>query len=309
MKHVEDLAVMNLSAALREEFEAGGTRLFLTGETAMGWSDCGLGCNADQYATIRRYIGPFGLDGQADFVLYHAVPYRSFSSTQKGMIHADYWAQQSAPGAGNYPAGAIMTPYIGSHDTARLASLATYRGQDAAHDPGIPGNQWTGYVSIAPDAEAYGRHQSAMAWLLGQPGAPMIYYGDEYGQWGGADPNNRVMWRGDGALSLEEQATLARTRALGAARRALPALRRGAYRPVGSTEDVLLFARQIPGGDAALVAVSRLGSQTTYAPSLPSGLFPEGTTLHDRLGGSDVRVTGGAISVTLGAHGAAILAP
>ncbi len=309
VKHVEDLAVTNMAAAIRGEFEASGTKVFLTGETAMGWSDCGLGCNADQYGTISRYVGPLGLDGQADFVLYHAVPYRSFSSTGKGLIHAGYWAEQSSPGAGNYPDGAIMTPYIGSHDTARFATLATYRGQDAAHDPGLPGNQWNNYVSIAPDAEAYGRHQAALAWLLGQPGAPMIYYGDEYGQWGGADPNNRVMWRGSGTLSADEQATLTLTRALGTARKNLPALRRGAYKAVSASEDVLVFGRQIPGGDTALIAVSRLPASTTYKATLPAGLLPEGTTLHDRLGGADAVVTGGAVTVSLGAHGAAILAP
>src|SRR5207247_1540361 len=131
VKHVEDIAVMNLSARIRAEFEAAGTRVFLTGETAMGWGDCG-NCNANEYATIARYIGPHGLDGQADFVLYHAVPYRVFSSDEHGMIHADYWAQQSLV---SYPAGAIMTPYIGSHDTARFVTLASYRGQDQAHDP------------------------------------------------------------------------------------------------------------------------------------------------------------------------------
>ena len=60
---------MNLSARLRDAFEASGTKFFLTGETAMGWSDCGLACNQDQYGTISRYIGPHGLDGQFDFVL------------------------------------------------------------------------------------------------------------------------------------------------------------------------------------------------------------------------------------------------
>src|SRR5262249_9176769 len=64
VKHIEDIAVFNLTARIRQEFEAAGNRIFLTGETAMGWNDCGLSCNADQYGTINRYLGPFGLDGQ-----------------------------------------------------------------------------------------------------------------------------------------------------------------------------------------------------------------------------------------------------
>ena len=61
------------------------------GETAMGWSDCADPCNDENYGTISRYIGPFGLDGQFDFVLYHGVSYRTFAYGDKGMLHADYW--------------------------------------------------------------------------------------------------------------------------------------------------------------------------------------------------------------------------
>ena len=307
VKHVEDAAIMNLSSRIRSEFEAAGTRVFLTGETAMGWNDCGLACNADQYGTISRYIGPHGLDGQFDFVLYYAVPSQAFMSDSKGMIHADYWSQAST---WEYPAGAIMTPYIGTQDTPRFATLATYRGQDASHDPSIPENKWTGYAGPPNDGEPYARQRVALTWLMGQPGAPLLYYGDEYGEWGGADPNNRSMWRGNGALSADEQATLGQTRALGAARRELVALRRGAYVPVSSTEDVLVFARKTTAGDVALVALTRAASPQNVSVTLPSTLnLADGTKLRDRLGGAPVTVNGGTLAMTLGARGTAILAP
>ncbi len=306
VKHLQDAAVMNVSTRLRHEFEASGTKFFLTGETAMGWSDCGLACNQDQYDTISRYIGPYQLDGQFDFVLYHAVSYRVFDYGQKGMIHADYWAQASG---WEYPQGAIMSPYIGSQDTARDVTLADYRGQDQAHDMGIPGNQWTNVAQAPGDAEPYARHREALAWLLTQPGAPMLYYGDEYGEWGGADPNNRHMWRGEQTLSADEQATLDFTRKVGEARRDLVALRRGAYRHVYASDQVLVFARQA-GSDVALVAINDTDGPQSLATALPVTLFlADGTHLKDKLGGPDVVVSGGAISLTLGARGAAILAP
>lgn len=305
VKHVEDASIINLTARVRDEFEAAGTRVFMTGETAMGWNGDTLAANQDQYDTISRYIGPNGLDGQFDFVLYHGVSYRTFAYDQKGLLHADYWAQASG---WEYPQGAIMTPYIGSQDTPRFVTLSSYRGQDAAHDPGVPGNQWSNIAGAPPNAEPYQRHRLALAWLLGLPGAPMIYYGDEYGQWGGADPNNRVTWRGDTQLAGEEATTLAFVQKVGSARRELAALRRGAYRPVFGTDDVLVFARQ-SGSDVALVALTRLAGATFTAP-LPVTLpLAEGAVLHDRLGGADVRVSGGAVTITLGARGAAILAP
>ena len=223
VKHVEDIAITNLSTRIAHEFERGGTSHFLMGETAMGWSDCGsVECNAEQYEVISQYIGDHALDGQFDFVLYHSVPYNVFAYDSFGMIHADFWTKASET---SYPGGSIMTPFIGSHDSTRFVSMATYRGQPG-YDQGIVGNQWDNVAGPPPDAEPYERHRVALSWLLGLPGAPLLYYGDEYGEWGGADPGNRAFWRGDGPLSADEQAVLDWTRKLGAApprsRRASP---------------------------------------------------------------------------------------
>ncbi|MBU1240212.1 glycosyl hydrolase, partial [Myxococcota bacterium] len=232
VKHVEEIATRNLSAAVRETFEAAGTRYFLMGETAMGWSDCADPCNDENYNTISKYIGPQGLDGQFDFVLYHGVSYRTFAYGDQGMLHADYWLQH---GLSKWPEGAVMTPYIGSHDTARFASMADYRGQDSAHDRGIVNNQWSNIAAAPTDAEPYRRLRVGMTWLMGLPGAPLLYYGDEYGQWGGVDPNNRMMWRSSGALSADEQETLTYLQKLGTARRNLRAFHHGDYVSLGAT--------------------------------------------------------------------------
>lgn len=308
VKHVEEVATRNLAAEVREGFEDGGTRYFLMGETAMGWNDCPDPCNDENYGTISKYVGPHGLDGQFDFVLYHGVSYRTFAYGDQGMLHADYWTQH---GLTKWPEGAIMTPYIGSHDTSRFASIADYRGQDAAHDRSIPGNQWDNTAVAPSDGEPYRRTRIAMAWLLGLPGAPLMYYGDEYGQWGGADPNNRLMWRDDGDLSADELATLSFVRQLGAARRDHEPLRRGDYVSLGATEDTLVFGRKIAAGDAAVVALTRsFGAEgMTVEVQGSLGLLP-GTTLTDALGGPSATVAGdGTLSVTVPASGALVLVP
>ncbi len=310
VKHVEEVATRNLAAAVRETFEAAGTRHFLMGETAMGWSDCGDPCNDENYDTIARYIGPHGLDGQFDFVLYHGVSYRTFAHGDRGMIHADYWTQH---GLARWPEGAIMTPYLGSHDTARFTTLADYRGQDAAHDRGIPGNQWSNTANAPADGEPYARTRVAMAWLLGLPGAPLLYYGDEYGQWGGADPNNRLMWRDGAALTAEEQATLAFVRKLGAARQEIAPLRRGDYVSLAVTEDTLVYGRKMAPGQGAIVALTRAGQPATISAQVADAAklgFPPGTALQDRLGGGTVTVQpDGTVTLTVPARSAMILAP
>ncbi len=305
VKHVEDAAVINLTASIRDEFEKAGTRVFMTGETATGWSDCGVACNQSQYDLISRAIGPHGLDGQIDFVTYYAVPTNVFSTDNKGLIHADYWSQQATT---QYPAGAIMTPYIGSQDSSRFITLASYRGQDASHDPGIPGNQWSSIAGPPPDSDTYARHKLGLFWLLTQPGAPLVYYGDEYGQWGGADPNNRADWRGD-SVTGDEASTLSFARALGQARKSNVALRRGDYVPVHAEESWMVFARQTVDGDVALVTMTKnIAGDSVNAQLPPSLNLSNGTVLKDLLGGPSVTVQNGALVTTLGARGTAIYA-
>lgn len=311
VKHVPEAATRNIAAEVREKLEKGGTHYFLMGETAMGWDDCdgSLGsCNAQNYDTIAKYIGPYSLDGQFDFVLYHGVSYKTFAYGDKGMIHADYWTNH---GQNRWAPGAIMTPYIGSHDTPRFVSFADYRGQDAAHDRGIPNNQWTNTANAPSDAEAYRRTRVAHAWVLGLPGAPLLYYGDEYGQWGGADPNNRAMWRPEASLNTDETATLSFIRKVGTAKRNIAALRRGKYVQVyNSSEDTLVYGRSISGGQSALVGVTRSGTSQMVTIDASKVGFAQGTTLKDAIGGPNVVVgAGGQTTVMIPAGSAVILAP
>ena len=305
VKHVEEVATRNLAAAVRETFEPAGTKYFLMGETAMGWND---GDNSENYGTIARYIGPFGLDGQFDFVLYHAVSYRTFAYSEKGMLHADYWTQD---GLKTWPKGAIMTPYIGSHDTPRFVSLADYRDQDANHGKGIPGNQWTNTAVAPGDVEPQLLLRVAMAWMLGLPGAPLLYYGDEYGEWGGADPNNRAMWRTPKDLGPDEAATLALVRKLGQARQEIDALRRGAYVSLYADEDTLVFGRKVGPGDAAIVALTRAKAPVMVDVEVDASLgFAPKKALKDRLGGPGAVVSGlGKAAFTVPARGVVLLAP
>ncbi|WP_441291481.1 alpha-amylase family glycosyl hydrolase [Sorangium sp. KYC3313] len=308
VKHVEEIATRNLAAEVREAFEPAGTRYFLMGETAMGWSDCADPCNDENYETIARYIGPQGLDGQLDFVLYHGVSYQTFGWGEEGMLHAAYWVEH---GQRRWPEGAIMTPYIGSHDTARFATLADYRDEAGPRGREVPGRQWSDTAGAPESPEVYARARLAMAWLLGLPGAPLLYYGDEYGAWGGADPNNRSLWRPEEDLTADELETLDFVRALGTARRDIPALRRGAYVNLTATEDTLVFGRRHGRGESAVVALTRAGTAQHISVEVAQALgLPPGTELRDALGGaSEVVSAAGVLSMSVPPGGAVIFAP
>lgn len=272
VKHVEDLAIVNLATRVRERFERAGTRVFLLGETAMGWGGDDVKDSEMDYQTIAHYIGPQALDGQFDFVLYHATAYRVFAYDERSMVHLDYWTKQSID---HYPPTAIMTPYIGSHDTSRFLSQASYRGQDAAHARTIVANKWVddagGLPQVPAELEPYQRLQLALGWLLTTPGAPLLYYGDEYGEFGGADPDNRHPWRSASQRSSAEQTLFAAVAALGQARKALPALRRGTYRTVMVSDSVLLFARVL-GQQVVLVALNAASTAAKEQVTLPADL-------------------------------------
>jgi len=300
VKHVEDLAILNLSTRVHDRFEQGGTEYFLLGETAMGWNGDSLEANLPEYATIARYLGVFALSGQFDFVLYHATAYRVFADEARGMLHLDYWTRASFD---HYPAEAVMTPFVGSHDSERLVSLAQYgSGSATVH------HKWAADgLPVEPDTDLpYQRATLALTWLLTVPGAPLLYYGDEYGEFGGADPDNRHRWAAPGERTAREQAMYARVARAARLRQELTALRRGDYRPLTVTEDVLSFLRVAPG-DAVAVVIDR-GAAQTVAIDLPTGTIMDGT-LVDRLdpAGRTVQLAGGHLEIPMAARTAAVL--
>ncbi|MEC7988701.1 MAG: alpha-amylase family glycosyl hydrolase [Candidatus Thermoplasmatota archaeon] len=221
VKHVENLAVANLVSQINERFETVGNDVYLKGETAMGWSGHSLEDNQAQYGAINAYMGPDGLDGQADFVLYHAVVDNVFVSGNENYQHLDFWTNRSQD---QYTPGSLMVPYVGSHDVPRLTSRADTGTGDAY-------NQWVenGLPGQPGDVSAYHAALQAYGWLLTTPGAPLLYYGDEYGEYGGADPDNRHMYRNPSSWSDHESALYENISQLGQLRLESVALRQGAY--------------------------------------------------------------------------------
>ena len=233
VKHVEDLATRNLVAQVNERFETVGTDYYLKGETAMGWAGHSLEDNQDQYGTINGYMGPDGLDGQADFVLYHAVVDNVFVSSNENYLHLDYWTNRSQD---QYLDGSVMVPYVGSHDVPRLTSRADSGTNDAF-------NQWAedGLPGQPGDVSAYNAAMQAYGWLLTTPGAPLLYYGDEYGEYGGADPDNRHMYRNESSWSEMETHLFENISELGKLRSNSIALQRGEYSTRLAMSNLLVY--------------------------------------------------------------------
>ena len=240
---------------MNERFETVGTDYYLKGETAMGWAGHSLVDNQEQYGTINAYMGPDGLDGQADFVLYHAVVDNVFVSGNENYMHLDYWTNRSQD---QYLDGSIMVPYVGSHDVPRLTSRADSGTNDAF-------NQWVedGLPGQPGDASAYNAALQAYGWLLTTPGAPLLYYGDEYGEYGGADPDNRHMYRNESSWSSMESQLFENISELGKLRSESIALQRGEYSTRLAMANLLVY--NMTHEDQVMSIVLNRGAPTTVS--------------------------------------------
>jgi hypothetical protein len=136
-------------------------------------------------------------------------------------------------------------------------------------------------------------------------GAPLLYYGDEYGEHGGNDPDNRHMWLPPTQRTSRQAGLHDRVARVGRLRSELAPLRRGSYQSLTITEDVLAFARVL-ADDHVIVVINRAGESRTHTVVAP---LPDGT-LADRMdpAGRTVALSGGQFTIDMPARSIAILA-
>jgi hypothetical protein len=159
-----------------------------------------------------------------------------------------------------------MSPFLGNHDVTRFMSEAA--GQIVGDSRELGFNA----PPPPPDRdEPYERMALAWTFTLTQRGVPLIYYGDEVGLPGAADPDNRRMMRFGADLNARESRLLAHVQALGVLRSTHAGLRRGARRSLHTDGDGYVYARGV-GDDVALVALNRGGTARTVSVRVPAEL-------------------------------------
>lgn len=150
---------------------------------------------------------------------------------------------------------------LGSHDTARAISVFADIGDMA------PDRVYRHPFMMSPGDYARGKRRMVAAWQLicALPGMPCLYYGDEAGLTGMADPYNRATYPWG-----HEDASLVETyRRIMTDRMASPVLRTGDLRLAALSPDIVLVERRIEGGadvfgapsedDCRILAVNRCG--------------------------------------------------
>jgi len=153
---------------------------------------------------------------------------------------------------------------LGSHDTPRIAT-------------------------ILDDDET--RVRLAATLLFTYPGVPSVYYGDEIGLKGGADPDNwRCMLWDPREWNADRRAFY---QALMKLRRTSPALRRGGYQLLYASGDTLAFQRE--ANEEQLIVVARRGDDGLAALPVRHAGLPDGAHVHGLLSGAKAVVTNGML--------------
>ncbi|HWB82019.1 MAG TPA: alpha-amylase family glycosyl hydrolase [Nannocystaceae bacterium] len=230
--------------------------VLLLGEVFTGAGEGGV-------ADLRYHLGPDGLDGAFDFPTMWAL--RDVLRDGPGfdaLLEVLHGEDEALEGSGS-----VLARMLGNHDTTRIASAIT--GDD-------DGDPWASPPAQSDDPELFARLRVAFAAVLTLPGIPVIYYGDELGLAGARDPDSRRTMPDPATVSPVQRDLFAAVARLGRLRRCMPALRRGSWRALGATPDLLAFVREHDDAPA-IVVLSRTSTPSTIAipAAAPPGWYKD----------------------------------
>lgn len=262
VKHIKMEWLTDLRARVKTDIEpVSGEHFYMVGETFTG-----------DKGTINKYVGCDKLDGQFDFPLRMQMAYNMLMRKGQMTELADFIDSNE-----NYYNGgaSVMSTFIGNHDIPRAIHLAEdvpmwdnqwADGKDRA---------WNNKPGLTGQKSAFERLALTFTLLYTMKGAPLVYYGDEYGMPGAGDPDNRrfMQWSN---YSANQTYLFQHLQDLAAIRAAHPAVRRGTYKRLSADADTLAY--EMSGdGDTVSVALNRSDSAKSVG-GLPGGMLKDELT-------------------------------
>ncbi|MBQ7631992.1 MAG: hypothetical protein IJS82_04460 [Paludibacteraceae bacterium] len=196
---------------------------------------------------IGSYVKSGMLNAQFDFNVYFTT-----REALCGYVGMDEVLENELTSLATYGAHHTMGNISGNHDQIRFASIA-----GGAIDIHAYGKEegWTKTIGIGDAKKAYKRALLLEVLNMTLPGVPCIYQGDEYGEVGANDPDNRHMMRFKG-LNDAEQSMRAQVAELVALRRHSLPLLYGDFIPLIDRPDEIVFQR-IYLGKKVTVSINR----------------------------------------------------
>ena len=230
------------------------------------WEDAS---NKIAYGVRRHYL----LGGQLDSVMNYPLKDGIIAYLREGK--AEYLAKVLDDLSQNYPKAVLdsLMNVLGTHDTMRILTVLGGDEFPATRD------EMADYA-LSPRQRQRGlqllRIAAALQYTL--PGFPCVYYGDEAGMEGGADPFNRFCY----PWGQQDPKLLAWYHRLAVIRHSLNAFKEGAYRLAAVRDGLFAFTRG--EGEEAVLVIANTGDEEAV---LHSPLFADfrydhlSSTVHD----------------------------
>ena len=232
---VADELPMEFLRELRREVKAVNQDAAVLGEV---WEDAS---HKVSYGTMRSYVLGDTLDSVMNYPLREALIAFLMGRKTAGAVERDLSALNQ-----NYPRPFLyaLMNMMGSHDRPRIINvLAGNDGNDIPRDK-------RALHQLSQEERMIGtlRERMMLRMMISVPGMPCVYYADEAGMEGCADPFCRRTY----PWGNEDKQLLAYYRGMIAMRGANTALRTGECRYIAPCDDVLGVIRTISGGIDAL---------------------------------------------------------
>ena len=151
-----------------------------------------------------------------------------------------------------------------------------------------------------------GEEAEAAIFEMTYEGLPTIFYGDEYGMQGGADPDNRRTF--DWSQATTSNSLVALYQELIGLRKTYSSLTDGSFITMltDDTNNVYAYGRMDQNNTLAVVLNNNSTAETITVPAYELSIV-DGTNLTDLLSGATYQVSGGQVTLTLAAHSGAVL--
>lgn len=185
----------------------------------------------------------------------------------------------------NYPKEAFydLMNIVDSHDTVR----AIYKFGGGSDSVAQPTKKDFDYNL------GKARLKLAATFLMGYPGMPTIYYGDEAGQYGSGDPDCRRTY----PWGKEDKDLIAHYKKVIGVRNAHKDIfARGDVNTLKAEGDIYAFSRKADSGKLGIVALNRGKAQQVTLPVSAA----DGTIFTDELTGTKATANGGQLTLALG---------